>query len=103
VAISITMTKTNGFSETFTADWDDAVMNRFLEWAKAAYPTIAQAEGAGPGAVTSTPPTNAQAARRAARGFINGTKNSIRAWEKQEAMKLADLEPAPIADAPDVA
>jgi hypothetical protein len=101
VAISITMTKTNGFSETFTADWDDAVMNRFLDWAKAAYPNNTGTGGPGD-PVVSTPPSNAQAAKRAARGFINGTKNSIRAWEKQEAMKLADLEPAPIADAPAV-
>jgi hypothetical protein len=101
VAISITFTKTNGFTETYSVDWDDAVMNRFLDWAKVAYPTITQGPaGAGPGSMVSTPPNNAQACRRAARSYVQGLKASIRDWEKQEALKLADVAPAAINDGP---
>jgi hypothetical protein len=88
MAISITITKTVGLNETFSADWDDATMDRFLAWAKAAYPN---ADG--------TLPNNGAACRRASRGVVQGIRDNIRNAEKATAL-AAVANPAPIDVAP---
>jgi hypothetical protein len=90
MAVSITLNKTSGLTETVTFDWSDATMDRFLAWAKASYPSD-------PDPVTGIVPatTNQQACRRAARGWMQGTRDNIRRWEKQTAL-AAVTEPAAI-------
>jgi hypothetical protein len=86
MTVTITITRdADAFSNTFTQDWDDATVDRMIEWAKNAYPND-----------DGTLPGRGAACNRASKAVVQGWRDNIRRFEAQE--DIAALPPPPPID-----
>jgi hypothetical protein len=83
MTVTITIEKT-GFTNTFVQDWDDATVDRMIDWAKAAYKND-----------DGTLPGQGAACNRASKAVVQGWRDNIRRHEAMEDV-AAIPPPAPI-------
>jgi hypothetical protein len=75
MTVTITITKDTGFTNTFQQDWDDATVDRMIDWAKSAYKND-----------DGTLPGQGAACNRASKAVIQGWRDNIRRHEHDTAV-----------------
>jgi hypothetical protein len=73
MTISITVSKVDGFSSTFTQNWDDATTDRVIDWAQA---TFLNDDGTQPGP--------SAACNRMSKSWIQGLRDATRKKENDD-------------------
>jgi hypothetical protein len=84
MTVTITVSKDDGYTNTFVQEWDDATVDRLIEWGKAAYPND---DGTAPG--------RSAALNRVSKAVVQGWRDNIRRHEAMEDI-AAIPPPAPI-------